>query len=112
MSAVEGGGVGAATPDPRPLPSVTELAGGDVVGFRARPATDVVCGEAAGPSVLVFGVAGRVEAALSLCGLDIAFGPGRPWYGDRDGPLSAFVGGALDVDAALSALDPFGGGAG
>lgn len=87
-------------------PAVVDLAAGDVVAFpmQSNPVAD--CTIFVQQHKLSFSVAGIMSANLPNCML-YEFGPGRPFYGDPDGPLWNLPPGSIDVQPALGELDPF-----
>lgn len=87
-------------------PAVVDLAAGDVVAFpmQSNPVAD--CTIFVQSHELSFSVAGIVTASLPNCML-YEFGPGRPLYGDPDGPLWNLPPGSIDIQSALAELDPF-----
>jgi hypothetical protein len=87
-------------------PAIVDLAVGDAVAFRMQSNSRADCDISVEAHQLSFSVAGTVTASLPTCML-YELGPGRPFYGDPDGPLWNLPPGPFDVQSALAELDPF-----
>ncbi|MDJ0769018.1 MAG: hypothetical protein QNJ12_09500 [Ilumatobacter sp.] len=90
------------------LPVLTTLAGGDVVAFAYEAPGDAACTAPAAEYLLSFTTAGDVPFDGVACDSSFVGGSGTPYFGVRGAPFDVAPGEALDVDAALLALDPFG----
>jgi hypothetical protein len=91
-------------------PAILDLAPGDVAGFPATWDPRSQCDHELGDVILEFADAGDVRAQLPRCAR-YQLGPGRPWFGDRDGPPTVPTPATGGVAGVLRTLDPFAGGA-